>query len=200
MPPAGAVGVAEAADGTLPGGRLVSTATAATTAASTASSAAAERRSARKRSSRPRLRDASPSTTTSSSVFTISVLPYEVVHTWLTALSSHSARSPPVTDSTITDHSASRENLRLISARTRCRSGSASPRVACGVTHTSWSRPPIQIAAAATWAASNATTSAPRPGSPAWPEMPGAASAQMPAAAAGTASAIASRRPRPTAP
>ena len=70
--------------------------------------------------------------------------------------------------------------------------------MAWGVTTASCTSPPIQIAAAATCRASSPITSGPRPGSPACPEMPGAASAQAPAIAAGTASTAVSRRLTPT--
>ncbi len=64
------------------------------------------------------------------------------------------------------------------------------------MTRTSWTRPPIQIAAASVWTASTATAGRPRPGSPAWPERPGTITAQAPRSAAGTARASAAPRLR----
>ncbi len=64
---------------------------------------------------------------------------------------------------------------------------SGRPRVAWGVTQASCSRPPAQTAAAVTCAASSVSASSPPPGSPAWPDRPGTASAQMPSTAAGNA-------------
>ena len=70
--------------------------------------------------------------------------------------------------------------------------------MAWGTIRTSWARPPIHTAAAATCAASTAIVKTPRPGSPACPEYPGTTIVHTPRATAGTASAAAPRRLRRT--
>jgi hypothetical protein len=109
---------------------------------------------------------------------------------------AQSDRPTPVAARTATLPSAIREKRAVSAVRTRVRSPSERPRVAWGVTRTSWTRPPIQTAAAAVWSASTATAGSPRPGSPAWPEKPGTMTAHVPSPAAGTARTSAATRLR----